>query len=474
MKALKRAMSALCAAAMLAGGILTGSSATVSLDACAEPETQNVVKIYPGMNVENNNIVVSSDDILNFTSSTYIVNDTYESWEGKDVFSGQYSITQSGFMEVCYQRKNVWSINMERLSSESNEDDGKYITYNSSDFEYLTGRCSPYNLITGFKIVSGKGTNSEPYHTIPLLGSFAAIEIYGVGMSLNDEVGLKFCIEDTSKIDSITVEGPNGSIEDSYDEAVEAAEMSGDDFFSYCYGLYPNQCKEDVTIKAYDKNGDLIPMMMKYGPQTNSSEIQGQFYYDLDVYKDGYSCNIDKYLDYCEQTYGDDLTNSESNLVRATGNYCHAAYNYAENGSYDVESRLASYKVEPDMLKSYAPNFTSDEAKLSVVLGEKNDVRLYIEGMDGKTRGRIRYGDSTVDYDAPPHTGRRGSYFENYGIKASELMDNATITYNDKDYTFSPMSYVYRVLNTSDDSKLITLSKAFYLYAKYAKELKQN
>ena len=125
-----------------------------------------------------------------------------------------------------------------------------------------------------------------------------------------------------------------------------------------------------------------------------------------------------------------------------------------------------------DMLKeelaAYAADFTSDEAKLSLVLDSKTAIRLYVKDMPAGTQDdsgkytSVSGANSTEDYP---------SYFEIDGLLPQDFAEQQTITANGKIYTFSALSWAERIVNQESPSQRnMTMAKAVTAYYIAARE----
>ncbi len=139
-------------------------------------------------------------------------------------------------------------------------------------------------------------------------------------------------------------------------------------------------------------------------------------------------------------------------------NFGKAADNYF-NGSKNIIEGISN--VNTDCVKECAPTFGTD-VKLSLVLNSTTALRLYTE----KSKVLIEGREAIAKFKGEK------KYYEISNIYAQNLFDKHKITIDGVEYEFSPMSYVYRVLNNPDldeDSPLVKMAKATYVYAQAAK-----
>ena len=146
-----------------------------------------------------------------------------------------------------------------------------------------------------------------------------------------------------------------------------------------------------------------------------------------------------------EYFYGTDL-----NTINAVEDQLTGAYNIS--GNDELKEALAPY----------AADFTSDVAKLSLVLDSKTAIRLYIKDMQAGTQddaGKYTSVSGSKSTDEYP------SYFEISGLLPQELAKEQSITVDDWTYTFSALSWAERVMSQEDPSQRnVTMAKAVTAY----------
>ena len=142
-------------------------------------------------------------------------------------------------------------------------------------------------------------------------------------------------------------------------------------------------------------------------------------------------------------------------LVNAMENYCKAAENYFKGTENAINEYSDEYAVT---VEPFAPEFGED-VKISLVLDSATAVRIYTNASGVKIDGN----------DITPKTTKYGKCYEIANIPAQQLLGWHTLTIGDKNYQFSPMSYVYRTVKSQSASKLLKdAAWAAYLYANAA------
>lgn len=130
----------------------------------------------------------------------------------------------------------------------------------------------------------------------------------------------------------------------------------------------------------------------------------------------------------------------------------------AEITAYMTQANISDAALTA-MAAQYAPNFDSDDAKLSLVLDSKTAARLYVKDDYTGT-------DSTINATKADYP----TYHEITELLPQNLADEQTIYVGGTDYTFSALSWCNRVLtNGSASQKNINMAKAIMAYYTAAK-----
>ena len=269
------------------------------------------------------------------------------------------------------------------------------------------------------------------------------VSMFSANVSLADSISLKFHPTQTSLdstgVDSVTLTGPNGQI--TYTAPFEKDDFNGSSVgYSFAYPLYATQLDEDVKIQ-FNKGDETV-------------KIKGDNPADIYSGDDTFSYNVNTY---CDKAIASTLHHKQKGAVRALKNLGIAADNYFEGASGEVAFVNSS---EFGIIDTFAPSFSSDEAKLSLVLDSKLSTRLYIDGLTA--------GDKSDDGQYTAITGKDGkACFEISHINPAKLSTVYSITYKGKTYDFSAISYCSRAVR-STDPKTADLAKAAFEYYKYA------
>ena len=184
-------------------------------------------------------------------------------------------------------------------------------------------------------------------------------------------------------------------------------------------------------------------------------------------------------LTYSAAKYLEDLsTNTDSSdtltheLITATLNFGNASEEYFYGTDlhtiYAVEGQLTgAYNISgndelKEALAPYAADFTSDEARISLVLDSKTAIRLYIKGMQAGTQDD--YGMYT-SVSGSKSTDEYPSYFEISGLLPQDLAKEQSITVDGRTYKFSALSWADRVMSQEEPSERnVTMAKAVTAY----------
>ena len=286
--------------------------------------------------------------------------------------------------------------------------------------------------------VKGSGTKTDPY-TFSLIEGGPTITMRGINVALKEDISLKFHTTqnsiDSTGVDSVTMTGPNGTL--TVNTPFEEEDDLGQQYV-FSYPLYANQLDEDVTIQ-FNKGSETV-------------KIKGDHPADIYNGTDTFSYNVNTY---CDTLINSKLHHRTKDAVRALKNLGIAADNYFDGASMPLTIIRSDFSDIDDA----ATTFSSEEAKLSLVLDSKLSSRIYINGLTA--------GEQSDDGEYTAITGKDGkACFEIHHINPAKLEEFHSITYKGKTYSFSAVSYCSRALNSADP-KTVALAKAAYEYAKY-------
>ena len=263
-------------------------------------------------------------------------------------------------------------------------------------------------------------------------------KVKGNSVTLDGNIGVNVYIQPCKNLAKVVMSGPNGNKTVTNFSSVKQT----DGTYKFTYPINATQANEQITLKTYDKNGKrLIVCDNNYG-LCNHSQVECTVY--------GYINEIKH-----DKMYSDPALAA---LVDGLENYCKAAENYFNGTSYTITGITDSDRA--DINKNHTTDLSTDE-KLSLVLNSATALRIYTDSINV-------YFDGSAN-KATPKTKCGKQYYEINDIPAHQLFKKHTVTIDGTKYSFTPMSYVWRVINNPAASdKLIQVSEAAYLYAKAA------
>lgn len=354
------------------------------------------------------------------------------------------------------------------------------ISCNGGDYFPPASGHSIYEIPNGVKIVSGSGTEKDPYLLRLVYENEARNVIGGASLSLGDSTTVNIYASLTSDVEKVVLSGPNGDqIIDDFDDYKQDGGI-----YKFSYDFYATQLDEKVSVKFYDDEENELKLYKL------DNSYRNVHYEELDAFEYGPGDYIDSYLNTAEYnseekmyTIEDEWTSPDdtANLVAALKNYGIAAKNYfggSATGSIDLHSSYDEYAG----VEQFKPDFPTD-SKISLVLDSNTAVRLYINSASEGDTASYTSSRSVMDSaynssedaieevsgNVEAEEGANGVYFEIPNITAISLMNGITLSYGGEEYKFSPLSYCYRVKNRSDaDEKTVTLAAAFFDYALWA------
>ncbi len=279
-------------------------------------------------------------------------------------------------------------------------------------------------------------------------------QLYGNSLSLEGDIGVNFYME---LDDSVIAHGntayirfttPKGSDTETKTILVKDAvqkQLDGKTYYVFKCNVSAKDMASEITAQIID--GD------KAGTK--------------------YTYSVKDYADYLlSHTDDDEAYAKAAPLVKSMLNYGAYSQSYfgvagtpANAGLNDADKALGEVSI-PKTFK-YADNATLPEGVTfegaTLSLKSETTLSLYFKGLPADTT--FTCNGKTVE------TAKNGEYViaRIRGIKASELKNNFTVTFEGFSVKYNAMTYCYNVLNGgTDDKNLQNVCKALYLYAEEA------
>ena len=271
--------------------------------------------------------------------------------------------------------------------------------------------------------LDGTYSFNMPDNAVTVNAVFEAIAFSGASVTLNDGFGLNFYVDNITDAAGYTV-------------------------------MFDGAC---------DENGTQVALTEKDGKFFAAANVNAKDFKEniaATLYKDGVATDVtltssvDAYLTALLATDGlDDKTKA---MVTSAQLYGLAADEYFNETDNNVAAKLTAYMTAANIddtainaaLTPYAPTFTSDDAKVSMVLNSKIKLRVYSDN-----------GASENGF---------GKYSEVAGLTPLTLAQPQAID----GFTVSGYTWVYRVLNnTASEAKDVNMAKALFAYMTAAQKL---
>ena len=252
-------------------------------------------------------------------------------------------------------------------------------------------------------------------------------------LTLGDDLGLNFYI------DGITDENANQYVvkfegECLEDEATLTKNESTGKYYATAH-VYAKNLDKKITAKLY--KGEEVICTTEY--------------------------SVADYLEKAPETVTDEKALA---LIKATKAFGAMSADYFYEGDHDfstayneylTQSNLTNEQVINHAKNNYATEFTTDDAKISLVLDEKTAIRLYVKGV--QPDGENLKPSKQANKDVYP------SYYEIAGLTPDKLADEQTVTIGGTKYKFSALSWANRILNQENPSeKNLNMAKAVTAY----------
>ena len=319
----------------------------------------------------------------------------------------------------------------------------KSLDLGSFDTANVTSMAFMFSICSSLEYIDVTGFDTSKVQENPLMfGDCTALVpsiciVKGNSVTLDGSIGVNVYIQPCEKLAKVIMSGPDGNRE--YTDFTGAKQSSGD--YKFTYPVNATQGNEQITLKAYDKDGKRLIICDKYYGLCDHSQVECTVY--------GYISKVKK-----SDVYSDEILAA---LVDGLENYCKAAQNYF-NGTDNTIGGIDN--VTADSVIEYATDL-GDDVKLSLVLNSTVALRFYTDNNDVIIDGK----KATAKYKGDK------KYYEISNICAQQLCTSHKIIIDGMDYSCSALSYVHRVLNNSEaenNMMLVNMAKSTYIYAKAA------
>ena len=304
--------------------------------------------------------------------------------------------------------------------------------YNQFNFDgllgydaYITppnGGSTDKNDVAGIKVVSGDGSYDDPYK-FAIVYKNTSPKISNASVTINDGFGLNFYVDDITDATGYTVEFAGACDEN----GTKVALTEKDGKFFAAANVNAKDFKENITATLYKD----------------------------DVATDvTFTSSVNAYL--TAALASGTLDDKTKAMVTSAQLYGLAADEYFNETNNNVAARIAAYMTAANIndtalnmaLTPYTPSFTSDDAKVSMVLNSKIKLRVYSD--NGTNENGF------------------GKYSEVAGLTPLTLAQPQAID----GFTVSGYTWVYRVLNnTASEAKDVNMAKALFAYMSAAQKL---
>ena len=253
-------------------------------------------------------------------------------------------------------------------------------------------------------------------------------------------IGMRVAFTTNTDLKTVVINGPAG--EKKID--VSELEKNADGQYTAEYYINATQSHEPIAFSFYNSSGRQINLI------DSKREI-----ISYSIYKHSVSDLVGDYL----RLYNNDSTTYAKliELLDKLTNYCNSAENYFSGTSYTVTDM--SDEDKNVMIAEHSTTL-GDDVKISLVLNSATALRIYTESKNVLIDGK----------KAAPKMKNGDQYYELSNIAAQRLLDRHTVSIDGREYSLTPMSYVYRIIKNDPARKdaLEQAAASAYLYAKAA------
>lgn len=262
-------------------------------------------------------------------------------------------------------------------------------------------------------------------------------EIKNASLTLSDDLGLNFYM--TSAItnedeDLYTVTFDGECLEDG--QTVQLAKKEDNKFYATAH-VYAKNLEKKITATLC--KGDEIIDTKEY--------------------------SVADYLDSAAETVTDARALA---LIKATKAFGAVSAEYFYGDDHGFDSAFAAYLTQSNLteseivsrakLNAYTTDFTTDDAKISLVLDSKTAIRLYLKGVQPDESNGLMPSKQANKDEYP-------SYYEIEGLTPDKLAKEQSVNIDGTTYKFNALAWANRILNNfSASDKNVRMAKAIMAY----------
>ena len=367
---------------------------------------------------------------FSFDPSTYTDNFTFDSAHYKVTDNGDDTYTVEKMPKTITIDESVSNGTVTADKTSAAEGDTVTLTV-TPDAGYAV-KSVKYN-DTVIEPVEGAYSFTMPAEDVTVTAEFEK-PISSASLTLGDDLGLNFymssAITDENAAD-YTVKFEGECLED---EATLTKNESTGKYYATAH-VYAKNLDKKITAKLY--KGEEVICTTEYSV-----------------------------ADYLEKAPGTVTDEKALALIKATKAFGAMSADYFYEGEhgfsaayneYLTQSGLTNEDIVNNAKNNYAAEFTTDDAKISLVLDEKTAIRLYVKGV--QPDGENLKPSKQANKDVYP------SYYEIAGLTPDKLADEQTVTIGGTEYKFSALSWANRILDQEDPSeKNLNMAKAVTAY----------
>ena len=367
---------------------------------------------------------------FSFDPSTYTDNFTFDSAHYKVTDNGDGTYTVEKMLKTITFDENV--SNGTVTADKTSAAEGDIVTLTVTPDAGYAVKSVKYN-DTVIEPVEGAYSFTMPDGNVTVTAEFEK-PISSASLTLGDDLGLNFymssAITDENAAD-YTVKFEGECLEN---EATLTKNESSGKYYATAH-VYAKNLDKKITAKLY--KGEEVICTTEY--------------------------SVADYLEKAPETVTDEKALA---LIKATKAFGAMSADYFYEGDhgfnaayneYLTQSGLTDADIVNNAKNNYATEFTTDDAKISLVLDEKTAIRLYVKGV--QPDGENLKPSKQANKDVYP------SYYEIAGLTPDKLADVQTVTIGGTEYKFSALSWANRILDQEDPSeKNLNMAKAVTAY----------
>ena len=337
-------------------------------------------------------------------------------------------------------------------------EDARIVDYTGPSASYRNisnGMSDTYSYITSNdQTVSSQRIRDDISKSLEIVPNLPTdgVQVFGTSLSLDSDIDVNIYayISNPETFKKAELTGPNGTKIIDYLPDLEYYHKQDNGSYKFSYPINATQMNQPIKLTIYGEDDSPLDIYNSKAELLPDKTITVSAMEYLDNAQKNRLWNPEKHAAL------DDL----AEIVKTYGMVSSAYFKGGDLPYVSDRSRQIN-AVSTEGTPVFEPSFTSEQATLSLMLNSKLAAHLYIkdlpENAEAQYNGKVLKAQKAAD---------NRYYFKIDNIRPTAFNQTHTITYNGTDYTFSALSWAYRVMQ-ADSAAEEDVAMANILYQYY-------